>query len=164
MNGYFAPMWEFTLNWSIRYSDLEVDLGHLTFAKIVDPSSFVGDEDDAADEDIIRPVELVGDWAKVLPILVNQIALPDHFGSDRGTIRDFAVPAYQEASFWLSDGCPEIYASWGLRAKGFGQMSIGFAGGHVTAGSDPMSKDTIYHVLKTIALSGNLNVIATPLR
>lgn len=154
LNARFDPIWKFTLHWEVRYSDMMVRRGLIEFDKIVDPTSFVGDEDEGADEGLIKPVNCTEDWREIISILVNEMKLED--GADEMPADNFEVPPYEQASFWLDKDTPGIYANWGVRSCGFGQYYISFNGGHVTIKNEYTSKNTILTVLQSIVGPGTI--------
>lgn len=150
LNASFNPIWGFTLNWEVRYSDMMVRRGYLKFDQAIDPTSFVGDETEGADEDLIKLVAWNGDWKEIAPIFVNEMQITDVFDDMPLPAFHAEVPAYESAAFWLSDGIRGIYANWGVRGCGFGQYYITLNGGHVTVASEMTSKNTILTVLQSI--------------
>lgn len=148
LNASFDPIWRFTLNWEVRYSDLMVSRGFLKFDQVVDPTSFVGDETEGSDEDIIKLVAWEGNWKEIAPIFVNEMTLQDT-DAEMAPFRA-EVPGYEAASFWLSNDVPGIYANWGVRGCGFGQYYITLSGGYVSINNEWTSKNTILTVLQSI--------------
>ncbi len=148
LQARFDPIWPFKLNWEVRYSDMQVRRGFIEFDKILDPATFVGDEDDGTEESLIKPISCTEDWRKIVPILVNEMTLQD--GADEMPPNVFEVPPYEQAAFWLNEGCPGIYANWGVRGRGFGQYYISFNGGYVSINNEFTSKNTILAVLQSI--------------
>lgn len=148
-NGSFAVCREFELSWTIRVSDLAVDMGKIRFEKVVDPTSFVGDEDVSADEDLYRAVECSPSWKNfALPIFINEMVLQDDPWTPGDTIDN--VPVYEEASFVLDVGGTTIW--WGLRGCGFGSYYLRTIGGTPHLSNECMNKGTIKKVFDLIQL------------
>lgn len=151
MNLSFEPFWPFTLNWRVSYSDLQLEMGHITFDHVTDAKSFVGDETENADDDTIRVVASSGNWKSVVPVFVNEMVFnnePDRLG----VIQTAVAPAYDTASFWLSGETPGIYAYWGVPGRGFGQIYITCPGGNPTVSNESLSKDSLIAVLNHLTI------------
>lgn len=139
----------FELSWNIRVNDLAVDIGKIRFEKVIDDTSFVGDETEGADEDLCRVVEVSPSWKDfVLPILINELNLADEPWAKSDIIQN--VPQYEEASFVIEGGVVGIW--WGLKGCGFGNYYLHTIGGYPHLSNECMNKGTILEVFRQIAL------------
>lgn len=139
----------FELSWNIRIDDLRVDIGKIKFDHVVDPSSFVGDEDSDAENTTIQVTEVGASWRGfVLPILINELNLADEPMSKHDILG--AVPAYEEASFVIEGGWVDIW--WSLKGCGFGNYFLRTTGGYPHLHNECMNKGTILKVFQEIAL------------
>lgn len=139
----------FELSWNIRINDMANDIGKIRFEKVVDETSFVGDETPGAEEDLYRVVECSPSWKNfALPVLINELTLSDEPMSARDTFDN--VPAYEEATFVIDNFHVVIW--WSLSGCGFGSYYLRTMGGHPHLDNECMNKGTIKRVFDLIQL------------
>lgn len=148
-NGSFVVSRPFELSWHIRVHDMAVDMGKISFGQVVDPGSFVGDEDADAETNVIQVVEVSPSWKDfALPIFINELVLADAPMSSSDTL--VGVPAYEEASFVIDNFHTEVL--WCLKGCGFGNFYLRTIGGTPHLDNECMNKGTIKRIFDLIQL------------